>query len=90
MGIVVAGVSFILYYKFYLSRKLDRKETIELLRTRGIGDRPETIVKDYYKKQGKILNEKEVRKLTNDYLSMNKDFFITMWEYNKKTEEDKS
>lgn len=82
--IAVAGGIFLLFYKFYWSKKIDRDEVLELLSTKGIGDRPETIVRDYYKTQGQVLQEKDVKKLTKQFIQNNKEFFLTMYDIIKK------
>ena len=63
---------------------------MELLRSNGIADRPETIVRRYYKAQGKSYSEKEVKKLTGQYMENNKDFFLTMWENIKPKDNKKN
>ena len=71
-------------YHFVISYKIDRKDTIDLLRQKGIGDRPETITKNYYKTQGENLDEKQVRKKTKEFIKNNKEFFLTMYDVTNK------
>lgn len=75
-----ALVTMLLMYKFYWSPKKHWDELYSMLRRKGIGDRPETIVKDYYKLQHRNLSEKETRELTRQYLFNNKEFFLTMYD----------
>ncbi len=82
MGLVAVSAitGFVIIYKKYFQPKEHWDELYEMLRKKGIGDRPENIVKSYYRMQGKFLLESEVRKLTRQYLIHNKDFFITMYD----------
>ena len=82
----VAG--FFLFYKFWWEKKIDRKDCIEMLRSKGIADHPESITKRYYKLQGDNLSEKDVRKLTNQYIHLNREFFLTMYDLVSKREEE--
>ena len=77
---VGAFTMFALLWKFYWSPKKHWDELYEMLRKRGIGDRPENIVKSYNKLMNNNLTEKEVRKLTRQYLFSNKEFFLTMYD----------
>ena len=85
LALGVSGLLFALFYKFYWSKKIDYDETVALLRSKGIGDKPENIVKRYYKvKSSDILTESRVRKLTKEFMQNDKDFFVTMWENSKE------
>lgn len=57
-----------------------------MLRSKGIADHPESITKRYYKLQGQNLSEREVRKLTNQYVHLNREFFLTMYDLVKRGE----
>lgn len=61
-----------------------------MLRKRAIAEKPETIVRQYYKSQQKNLTEKEVKKLTNDYIRLQKDFFFTMYDNTRRTQNEKN
>lgn len=87
--IASCGAGFFLFYKFWWEKRIDRKDCIEMLRSKGIADHPESITKRYYKLQGDNLTEKEVRKLTNQYIHLNKEFFLTMYDLDKRGENDK-
>jgi len=86
--IVIAscGAGFFLFYKLYWEKKIDRKDCIEMLRSKGIADHPESITKRYYKLQQENLSEREVRKLTNQYIHLNREFFLTMYDLVKRGE----
>jgi hypothetical protein len=88
IGLASFGAGFVLFYKLWWEKRIDRKEVETLLRQKGIGEKPQTIVRRYYKTQGKNLTEKEVNKLTNDYTRVQKDFFLTMWENIKQREKN--
>lgn len=75
-GIII----FVLLYKYYWHPKKHWDELYEMLGRRGIGDRPENIVKSYYKMKQNNLSEKEVRRLTKSFLYNDKDFFLTMYD----------
>lgn len=85
-----AGAMLAMLYKWYWSPKKDWDELYAMLRKRGIGDRPESIVKRYYKLQNRNLTEKEVRSLTKQYLFNNKEFFLTMYDNISKSERGKN
>jgi len=90
-SIAGAGTGFILFYKFYWSHRIDREEVKEILIKAGIGDRPETIVKNYYQNiQHENLDEKKVRSLTRQFTENNKEFFLTMYDLTKKHQENKT
>lgn len=76
---------FFLFYKLWWERRIDRKDCIDMLRSKGIADHPESITKRYYKLQGQNLSEKEVRKLTNQYVHLNREFFLTMYDLVKRS-----
>lgn len=86
--IAVAGTAFILFYRFYWSIRIEKEYLVDLLRSNGIGDRPETIVKKYYKTQGRNLEEKEVRSLVKQFRHNNMEFFLTMYEHIKHKEKE--
>ena len=86
--IAIGATAFFIFYKYFWSRKIDREDVIKLLRTKGIGDRPETIVRNYYKTQGQNLEEKEVKKLTRQFEQNNKESFLTMFDVTKKSKQD--
>lgn len=72
--------TFFLFYKFWWEKRIDRNEVIDLLRSKGIADKPETIVRQYYKSQQLNKSESEVKKLTKQYARLQKEFFLTMYE----------
>ncbi len=82
LGLVaVGGIAFMfLLWKWYLNPKNHWDELYEMLRSRGIGDRPQSIVKRFYELQHKHYTEKEIRKLTTQFLYNNKEFFLTMYD----------
>jgi len=82
MGLIATvGITmFLLMYKFYWHPKKHWEELYVMLRRRGIGERPENIIKSYYKLQQRNLSEKEIRKLTKEFLFNDKDFFLTMYD----------
>ena len=84
IGLASFGVGFFLFYKLYLEKIIDRRETIDLLRKNGIGDRPENLTKRYYKSQNENLDEREVRKRTNQFMRNNKEFFLRMYEVGRQ------
>lgn len=92
IGLASFGVGFFLFYKFYWEKKIDRKDVIDLLRSKGIHEQPETIVRNYYKTQQINKTEGEIKKLTSQYSRLQKDFFLTMYEniQRRKTKEEKS
>lgn len=84
LGIAGLGTAFILFYKLYWEKRIDRSQVEEMLTKHGIGFSPEEIVKGYYKTKGLNKSDKEVKKLTKQFISNDKEFFLTMWEQSKR------
>lgn len=83
--LIICGVGFLTFYKLYWEKQIDRKDVEEKLAKKGIGDKPETIVRQYYKIiHNEILEEKEVKRRTNQFIANDQEFFLTMWENMKK------
>lgn len=81
---ITALITFLSLYRYYWHPKKHWEELYSMLRKRGIGERPENIVKSYYKLQQKNLSEREIRKLTKEFLYNDKDFFLTMYDTTKR------
>lgn len=93
--LIVIGLAFYVFYRIYLSPRAQKQAVIEILRKNGIGDKPESVVKNYHLHcMNQKLTEQAVRKLTREYRNNNPEFFLTMYlntqsELKKKKEPEK-